>query len=348
MATAKELLAKVKKQYGDSVVSVGGALAQVERVPTGFFAFDLASGGGFPRGRASIVYGPESSGKTNLVLKAIANHQKLWPDLTCVYVAIEEFHSDWAALLGVDVDRLVVLKPDYAEQAVDMVEGFLHTDDCGVVAVDSLAAMITTAEAEKSAENMTPGGSSVVVGKLVRKSSQALRAAEKAGRSPTLLYVNQTRFKIGVMMGNPETMPGGNAPKFQSAMTVRTYGKNHTDAKVSKTMPVAKETTFVINKWKVPICATHGTYTMVTIPHGGFGAGDCDDFNSVAHFAKQHALLAKGDKQGWVCDGKVFPTLAAVEEAMADDPLWAMGLKSRLMTKVREAGLIDAQAGADD
>ena len=114
--------------------------------------------------------------------------------------------------------------------------------------IDSLAAMISTQQAEKSAEQSTPGGMSQVVGKLVTKTTLALNEAELAGRFPTLIYINQIRYKIGVMYGSPETTPGGQAPLYQSSVRLRVYGKNVMDNKVSTVLPVIKEVNFTLPK----------------------------------------------------------------------------------------------------
>lgn len=344
MATTAELVAKFRKTYGAAVVDYGAKLKECLRIPTGLFALDLATGGGFPRGRASIVFGPESSGKTSVSLKAIAQHQKLWPELTCVFVDIENsLEPAWATQLGVDMSKLLVVKPDFAEQAIDMVESFLYAADIGLVVVDSLAALITTNEAEKSAEGAVVGGSALAIGKLVRKSTLAFRAAEKEGRYPTLIYINQTRFKIGVMHGNPEDMPGGNGPKFQSALTLRCYGKNVIDNKVSKTMPVRKHTSVVVRKWKVPIVATNCEYEMVTIPHDGLEVGQVDDWNLIAAYLKDYGLLTK-DKGGWTFDGTAYPTQTALREKAASDPLFNLYLKDKVVGAVVAEGLPEPKA----
>jgi predicted ATP-dependent serine protease len=52
---------------------------QVPAIPTGALTLDIAVGvGGVPRGRVIEIFGPESSGKTTLVLHIIANAQKSW------------------------------------------------------------------------------------------------------------------------------------------------------------------------------------------------------------------------------------------------------------------------------
>lgn len=70
------VLAKIKKEKGEGLVFTGKLIPDVQRIPTGLFEFDLATGGGFPQSRLSIVYGPESSGKSNICYLAAAKAQK--------------------------------------------------------------------------------------------------------------------------------------------------------------------------------------------------------------------------------------------------------------------------------
>src|ERR1043166_125701 len=73
-------ISSITKTYGDgSIMRLGSAQAQkkIEVIPTGALAMDLALGvGGVPRGRVVEIFGPESSGKTTLMLHIIANAQK--------------------------------------------------------------------------------------------------------------------------------------------------------------------------------------------------------------------------------------------------------------------------------
>ena len=137
--SAASLLTTFQKDMGDGVGSFGGMTVNTDRIPTGLFELDLALAGGFPVGKVSMIYGPESSNKTNIALLAVANHQRLWPKLVCVFVDLEnEFAPDWAAKLGVDTTKLIVLRPAYAEQAVDMIEGLLLADDVGLIVLDAV------------------------------------------------------------------------------------------------------------------------------------------------------------------------------------------------------------------
>jgi len=297
------VLAKIHKTYG---TDVGGYPTDLEasrkctRVPTGCFAFDLASGGGVPCGRTTIIYGPESSGKTNLALRALANHQKIWPDRTCVFLDIEgAFDPAWAVLFGVDVKSLIVLSPSYAEQGIDMLEGVLLADDIGLVVVDSIAALSTENELASSAEKQIPGGAANVIGRMVRKTTHALIAAKKRGVIPTLVYINQVRSKIGVMYGNPETMSGGHAIRFQAALIVRLSCKDIIDKEIHTAIPVRKQTTAVIKKHKINIDATHCEYEIAVYPHPHLRVGETDDWKVVLGYLRELGAVEK-EGTAWV------------------------------------------------
>jgi len=344
--TAAELLAGFQKDYGESIGNFGGHLIDSTRVPTGMFELDLALAGGFPRGKCTIIYGPESSGKTNIVLLAIAQHQRIWPDKTNIFFDVENsFDPTWARKMGVDVSKLIVIRPSYAEQLVDMAESLLYTEDCGIVAIDSLAALITTQESDSSAEKANVGGSGLVTGKLVRKTTKALGEAEKEGRQPTLIYINQIRHKIGVMFGNPETQPGGNAPQYQAALRLRVYGKNITDPKISSVMPVAKEVTFVVNKHKCPILSAAGKFTMVTLPHGGLKVGQCDDYSTIAEYLKSFGMFEKHEKKGWVIVGDHYDTQAAFKERFYSDDAFASEIRQAIIERMMKEGKLIEEGG---
>ena len=341
------LLTQFQSDMGEGIGNFGGAHAQADRIPTGVFELDLAMGGGFPRGKCSIVFGPESSGKTNLVYLAIASHQRLLPELTCAFIDVEHaFDPDWFKALGGDPDKLLVISPAYAEQAVDIIESLLRAEDCGLVAVDSLAALVTTSEMESSAEKAVVGGAALVIGKLYRKTTIAMVEAEKAGRFPTLIYVNQITYKIGVMFGDPETTPGGTKPRHQSSMTLRLYGKNKLDPKVSATMPVFKETKFVIKKWKVPVLHASGEYDMVTYDHAGFHPGQCADFNAVAEYLKTFGDFAKDEKKGWLILGEHYPTIEVFKTRYYDDKEFGQKVRQHIVTIMLNKGELLQDGGA--
>jgi recombination protein RecA len=211
-----QALAQIEKQYGKGAIMRMGeerAVADVPVVSTGSLSLDLALGvGGLPMGRVVEIYGPESSGKTSLMLSTIAQAQK--NGMTCAFVDAEHaLDPAYAAKLGVDIDNLLVSQPDSGEQALEICDMLVRSGAVDVIVVDSVAALVPRAELEGEMGDSH-------MGLTARLLSQAMRKlAGNLSRSKTLLVmINQLRMKIGVMFGNPETTTGGNALKFYASV----------------------------------------------------------------------------------------------------------------------------------
>ena len=312
MADVKAIVKDINDDYGTPVVGTGVTWSETDRIPTGWFPFDLATGGGFPMGGVSVIFGPESSCKTSVGLKAIASCQQLKPHLKCVLVDLEgTYEASWGDTLGVDNDKLVYSLPEYAEQAVDIVVALLQADDIGIIMIDSLAAMTPENEVTSSAEKASVGSSGLIISKFYRKLTMEVNRAKKAGRYPLVLAINQIRHKVGVMYGSPETQPGGFAFKFASKLTVRLYGKDEEDTKLSTAIPVYKLIQGEVRKWKIPICAKSFKLKMATVDiPDKLVQGHVDSWNTVSTYLKQYGWLHKPKKSGpWVLFGDEYKTL---------------------------------------
>lgn len=263
-------------------------------------------------GGVSVLFGPESSCKTSVALRAIASCQQLKPQLRCVFLDLEgAYEPTWGATLGVDNDALVYALPEYAEQVVDMTTALLQADDIGIIVIDSLAAMSPENEVISSSEKASVGGAGLIISKFYRKLTTCINQAKKEGRYPLVLAINQIRHKVGVMYGSPETQPGGFAFKFASKLTVRLYGKDIEDKKLSSAMPVYKEIAGEVRKWKVPICAKSFKMQMASayIPDK-LKLGHVDSWNTVSTYLKQFGWLHKPKTSGpWHLFGDEYPTL---------------------------------------
>lgn len=209
-------LAQIERQFGKgSIMRLGEASAkmQVEVIPTGALALDIALGiGGVPRGRVIEIYGPESSGKTTVALHIIAEAQKMGG--TAAFVDAEHaLDPVYAQKLGVDIDNLLVSQPDTGEQALEIAEALVRSGAVDVLVVDSVAALVPRAEIEGEMGDAH-------VGLQARLMSQALRKLTGSiSKSRTIaIFINQIREKVGVMFGNPETTPGGRALKFYASI----------------------------------------------------------------------------------------------------------------------------------
>lgn len=316
-----QMLEKAKTEMGDDIGSIGGEWEDLERIPTGVFEFDVATGGGYPQNRVTLIYGNESSTKTVHAMLGVAGHQRKYPDKICGYIGIEGYSGsdkDWFRSLGVDVDKLAVMVPTTAEQVVDLVDSFCWSTDAGLLVVDSLAAMMTATEFEDSAEKKHYGGSSVPISVMGRKLHAALN---KAPSNPTVILINQPRTKVGIAYGDPTTLPGGNmVNNFLPNMKIKLYGKNEMDTKYSKAMPVRKKVTMSLVKWKVPIINQVAEYEIAMLPHKGLRPGQTDWFNQFNTYAQALGMLKKGPKdKGWECFDQTWSTLKELKDALYGD-----------------------------
>lgn len=331
MSKSDTILSQLQKDFGTHIGSVGVKKSQIDRIPTGLFQFDLATGGGIPRGRVSIIYGAESSGKTTAAYLLVASTQRLGQK--AVFVDVEgTYDPDWASQCGVDNAAVIVVNPDTAEQVVDVMEAFAYAEDVGLVVLDSIAAMITENEVSSDSTKMIVGGASMLVGKMIRKCVLALNKQSKTGHKQTIVFLNQTRYKIGVMYGDPETFPGGNALRFASSLTIRLYGKDKIVKEIHPHIPVFKTVSGIVKKWKVPIVARQFEYDLCIVPHGTLKVGQSPSWNTVANYLKQYKLLTK-EKTGWRCMNVMFKTLDELSEKYESDPEVKAVLQAEVVSK---------------
>lgn len=205
-------LGQIEKQFGKgSILRLGAkeSVVQVPAISTGSISVDYALGiGGFPRGRISEIFGPESSGKTTIALQVVAEAQRAGG--VAAFIDVEHaLDPTYARKLGVDVDNLLVSQPDYGEQALEITNALITSGSIDVLVVDSVAALVPKAELDGEMGDS-------FVGVHARLMSQAMRklTGNVARTNTALIFINQVREKIGVMFGNPETTTGGRALKF--------------------------------------------------------------------------------------------------------------------------------------
>lgn len=339
MASVSELMGAVNKSAKKVIGGVGLKISDPERLPSGNFAIDLAMGGGIPMGRCTVVFGPEASMKTTLCLKLIAQHQKLFPERTCVFIDVEGHLSHtWAEVFGVKWDKLLYIRPDSAEQVVNMMEGMMVAEDIGLIVLDSIAAMISQKELDQDAETANVGTSGLVANKLYRKMSHAFNEASRTKVVPTVILINQIRYKIGVMFGDPETMPGGPAFKFISSMTLRVSGFDEVAKKGDK-LPTYKKISVVVKKHKVPILSKNCEYMIALkdIPELNLKLGESYSWNTVLLYMKKLELLVQV-KDGWELQASVagskitYPTQDVLKERYQKDHAFGDKVRKAVIT----------------
>ena len=210
-------ISTITKSFGDgAIMRLGSQVTRpIEVIPTGALAIDLALGvGGVPRGRIIEIYGPESSGKTTLMLHLIANAQKAG-GVAAFIDAEHALDPAYAKKLGVNLDDLLVSQPDSGEEALSICETLARSNALDIIVVDSVAALVPKAELEGEMGMATMGMQARLMSQALRKLTAILNKAKT-----TCLFTNQLREKVGVMFGNPETTPGGKALKFYASVRI--------------------------------------------------------------------------------------------------------------------------------
>lgn len=220
MLDPKQLITEINKKYGKDTVLKGVIDDKVDSIPTGCIALDACIGvGGIPTTRITEYYGGESSGKTTMALQTVSYCQMMGKNV--VYIDAEHaLDLKYASNLGVDINNLVIIQPDDAEKALNIIHGVLtdYQDSIGLVVLDSVAAMVPKIEADSESGDASVGLHARLLTSFVRKITPILSKTNAA-----LLLINQQRANIGgsVGFGPPgKTTPGGYALKHGASVRV--------------------------------------------------------------------------------------------------------------------------------
>jgi recombination protein RecA len=213
----EETIEEIKQKFGEgSIMKLREARpVNVDVIPTGSISLDLALGvGGMPRGRVIEIYGPESSGKTTLALHVLAEAQKQG-GVGGFVDAEHALDPDYAKKIGVNVDDLLISQPDSGEQALQIVETLVRSGAVDVIVIDSVAALVPRAEIAGEMGEFQIGLQARLMSQALRKLSGIISKTKTI-----LIFLNQTRMKIGTLFGNPETTSGGLALKFYASVRI--------------------------------------------------------------------------------------------------------------------------------
>lgn len=210
-------VAHLEKDLGKgTVMRLGDAPRQdIEVIPTGSLVLDMAVGaGGFPRGRIVEIYGPEASGKSLITLHAIAEVQKTG-GIAAFIDAEYAFNESWAEKIGVNVEDLYLSQPDSGEGAFKVLDVLVSSGSFDLIIVDSVSALVSQKELDGEVGDAH-------VGLQARMMSQGLRmlTSKISKTKTTVVFINQLRQKIGVMMPgqSTETTSGGKALAYFASL----------------------------------------------------------------------------------------------------------------------------------
>ena len=315
-------LSAITKQFGEgSIMRLGSnQKMKVETLSTGSLAIDLALGvGGLPKGRIIEIYGPESSGKTTFCLSVIAEAQKRGG--LAAFIDVEHaLDPKYARVVGVKLDDLLVSQPDSGEDALNIMETLIRSNSIDVIVLDSVAALITTAELDGQMGDMT-------MGSQARLMSQAMRrlTAVVSKTNCVCIFTNQIREKIGVMFGSPETTSGGRALKFFSSVRIDIRRKDQIKTPDGKVIGNRTKIKIVKNKIAPPF--TEVEFDIM------YDEG-ISKIGSLLDLGLEHRILEK--KGAWIAyEGSlVGQGRDAAKAALKENPALAEKISQAILDKV--------------
>lgn len=316
-ATLDAIHHKLNERYGDkSCIKGTEALLDPTRLPTGIFAFDFASGGGFPVYQASIVKGAEHGGKTSLIMSAMSKVPKIcWrcfkPMTLCscslpslkmksMWCDVEgTFNKFWAQSIGCDPEDYYLNVSDSGNEYGDILDYALRADDCALVVLDSIAALLPSDVMESTLDSKNIGIQAKLITTLVSKVNSRLGKEYKRGHPCLVVVTNQIRANIGVFYGPTTTTPGGHALRHFSGLTIN-ISKKSIDNKEKyyskeKDLFLAQKHSFYIEKYKSLKLAESGEFIRVTadIPELGYRRGDVLDHKLVIAELMNNGVMVK-------------------------------------------------------
>lgn len=246
-----EILKGIESAVGNKKkprLMLGTDVKEETLVSFGIPSIDSASNaGGHPRGEVIEVFGPESSGKSYASYKLIAAYQAMGLN-ACLLDIENAYWPSWVAKAGVDLGKLAIGQDfESGEQAMMYAQKAAESKAFGIIVIDSIAALLPQSEADSTLDaNARVGAHAAMMSRCLR-----LLKGVMSRTNTTLICVNQTRTKIGVMFGNPEDTPGGKALKFYAGMRIglQFIGKEMSKVDgVDKPVGIRTKVKFIKNK----------------------------------------------------------------------------------------------------
>lgn len=333
MADLDETISELNKRFGKNTIIAGNSIKGIElpRVSTGSLSLDVETGGGLPFGRVIELFGRESTGKSFMSMKTVAEVQKL--GRKAVWVDVEgSFDPAWAELLGVDIEKLMLVRPETGEIAGDILDAVIRSGDCGIVVLDSTAALIPAADAEKAMEDVEQIGTRAkMVNRLIRKVHAGLNMRVEEGQCRNdclVIFVNQIREKVGVMYGSPDTTPGGLGLRHAASIRIefrKTWLKDEED----KDKVLGQTVNFVVQKNKTYPPLRRGQFNFFT---DGPQKGQIDLASEVLTYGTLAGVITQSGRTYTIGKEKVVGQAEALE-VLKRNPELVMELRTKILER---------------
>lgn len=336
------VIQNIKSAKGEDVILPAKNIPIANHIPTGNFMLDYALMGGIPEGYATMLYGYESCGKTTLLKKIVGCFQQKHPDKKTVWVDTEGlFDKGWAETLGCDTSKVLVARPDTGNEAVDIIEAVMGAWETGLVVLDSVPACVPKQVIDASAEDDTMGKLAQLMGKMCSKITVSWNRERKRNHWVTFLYTNQFRSKLGFVLGDPRTLPGGRQINHLPSTKLELKGKEVMGKdKYGSEVIEANEHAFKVVKAKHGVSVRNGEFKMIHNPDSdtGIPQGGWDDYKTLCVYAKRMGLVTGGGSS-WYIQGvdTKFPNLTTLHTHLKDNNEANLRLRQATISMQRKA-----------
>jgi recombination protein RecA len=319
-----DVMGKIQKIHGKESISVldNKVNLDIPHIPSGIMSLDLAVGiGGLPKGRIIELYGDNSAGKTTLALNYIANAQRVGA-IAAFVDAEHALDPKWARKRGVILEELLISQPDNGEEALEMVDNLVQTNQVGIIVVDSVAALVPRSELEKDMGESSMGRQALLMSQACRKLTGVV-----AKSGTIVIFLNQIRKNIGGY-GNPNVTTGGEALKFYASLRFE-MARKETLKKGEESIGVKTRVKIVKNKVAPPF--TECTFDL-------FFDDGYDFEGSIIEEAVKYSLIQKGGAW-YTYKSEKFQGLNGVKTYLKANPSEIESLRENILLKVKEKGL---------
>lgn len=219
MSKLDNLIKEFNKSSSETVVSVGLPTYEFKRIPFTSPRMNYCTFGGLPVGKLIEFYGEEHGGKTTSALDIIANYQQTGDNRAVLYVDAENtLDAEWARTMGVDVDNLILFKPtsQSAEEILQFILDAIDTGEIGLWVLDSIGALSSKQELEKTLDEKTYAGISAPLTVFGRKAEMLMTKHHCTG-----IGINQLRDDLGAMWAGATKTPGGRGWRHYCAVRLQ-------------------------------------------------------------------------------------------------------------------------------
>ena len=213
-----EIVKNVNRQQKEEILTKGLNEFSYQRIPFTSPRMNYCTFGGLPIGKITEFYGEEHGGKTTSALDIVANYQQMADARDVLYIDAENtLDVEWAKKIGVNVDSMYILQPksQSAEEIFQIICDSVDTGEVGLWVLDSIGALMSQQELDKSMEDKTYGGIAKALTLFGKKIEMLMQRHKCTG-----IGINQERQDMNSVYGGTTT-PGGKAWKHFCAVRMR-------------------------------------------------------------------------------------------------------------------------------